>query len=56
MATFNIEVCETNTAVISVEANTLEEALSKTDENYRNGDIDLSELDEVNYDYSINAV
>ena len=55
MATFNIEICETNTVVVSVEADTLEDALKQTEEKYREGEIDINKL-EVNYDYSINAL
>lgn len=52
MTEYSIEITETLQTVVYIEADNLEDALSMTREQYRNGDIVL-DADNSNVDYDI---
>ena len=56
MVTFEIEICETNTKLVSVNALSLEEAIAKVTDMYLEGEINLKDGEDVFEDYTIQSV
>lgn len=54
MANFQVEILETISRVIDVEADTIDDAIDMVTKQYNDGEIELSGHIDAVYDYSVN--